>query len=87
MMQAEMQLKSLAVNRPTSLQVESLPTLLSPVAAASCRMCCPQVIQIETALKSPAVNRPDLAALLRGVQEQERSKLKLTLSWWVPWGQ
>jgi hypothetical protein len=40
-----------------------------------------QVIQIEAALKTPAVNRPDLAALLRGVQEQERNKLKLTLSW------
>lgn len=43
---------------------------------------CPlQVISIESSLKSPAVNQPDLAALLRGVQEQERTKLKLTLSW------
>jgi len=39
------------------------------------------VIHIESHLKDPAVNRPDLAALLRGVQEQERQKLKLTLSW------
>jgi hypothetical protein len=39
------------------------------------------VISIEARLKSAAVNRPDLAGLLRGVQEQERDKLKLTLSW------
>lgn len=43
--------------------------------------CVTQVIHIESHLKEPAVNRPDLAALLRGVQEQERQKLKLTLSW------
>jgi hypothetical protein len=42
-----------------------------------------QVISIESALKSADVNRPDLAALLRGVQDQERTKLKLTLSWYV----
>jgi hypothetical protein len=40
-----------------------------------------QVIQIEGALKSAAVSRPDLATLLRRVQDTERQKLRLTLSW------
>jgi hypothetical protein len=48
---------------------------LSPVPART------QVIAIEAALKSAGVGRPDLATLLRRVQEGERHKLKLTLSW------
>ncbi|WIA34400.1 hypothetical protein OEZ86_012736 [Tetradesmus obliquus] len=40
-----------------------------------------QVIAIESCLKSSAVARPDLAGLLRQVQELERDKLRLTLSW------
>jgi hypothetical protein len=42
-----------------------------------------QVIAIESCLKSPAVGRADLAGLLRQVQELERDKLRLTLSWYV----
>jgi hypothetical protein len=40
-----------------------------------------QVIAIESCLRSSAVDRPDLAGLLRQVQELERDKLRLTLSW------
>lgn len=40
-----------------------------------------QVIHIESCLKSSAVDRADLASLLRQVQELERNKLRLTLSW------
>ncbi|KAF6254058.1 DNA repair REX1-B-domain-containing protein [Scenedesmus sp. NREL 46B-D3] len=36
---------------------------------------------IESCLRSSAVGRPDLAGLLRQVQELERDKLRLTLSW------
>lgn len=40
-----------------------------------------QVIASESCLRSSAVDRSDLASLLRQVQELERNKLKLTLSW------
>jgi hypothetical protein len=40
-----------------------------------------QVIDIESQLKADSVQRPDLAGLLRSVQELERKKLQLTLSW------
>lgn len=43
--------------------------------------CAAQVIAIEAQLRSDAVGRPDLAALLRQVQELERRKLQMTLSW------
>jgi hypothetical protein len=36
---------------------------------------------LEALLASASVGRPDLAALLRRVQEAERDKLRLTLSW------
>eukprot|EP00775_Hariotina_reticulata_P008925 gene8925-9102_t len=50
---------------------------MTPAFAALSR----QVIDIELRLKGDAVQRPDLAGLLRSVQEQERKKLQLTLSW------
>jgi DNA repair REX1-B len=40
-----------------------------------------QIIQVEGQLRGPQLGRTDLADLLRTVQELERSKLRLTLSW------
>lgn len=48
-------------------------------ATAGFNSCSKQVIFAETCLKQE-LQRPDLAALLRVVQEQEREKLRLTLS-------
>lgn len=56
-----------------------------PMARIVSQWCLPsccvawQVISIESNLHSVA--RPDLAGLLRQVQEREREKLRLTLSW------
>ncbi|KAF8061303.1 yqkD [Scenedesmus sp. PABB004] len=56
---------------------KQLMAAVTPAFAAASQ----QVIHIEGCLRSDAVGRPDLAALLRRVQELERDKLRLTLSW------